>query len=227
MKTHISVAQLLVSVIIVFGIAGFVGWKIGEHQSPNSATKNVDTKPRVTAATVIVKAPVMDVFHAQWLQEAKDAHSVLDNMLPDYPSARFKDVHGIYYLPGTAKTDFVLCGFINAKTKLGAYLGWIKFAVEYRSDTDIAVNIASTDDGDTIVSSLCRAHGRAGEELVAKDNADKARFMVYPTSEVLDEETKMLRQEIEGLKDVKPWPTLPAKIDRVTDYSKQISWTQQ
>ncbi len=47
------------------------------------------------------------------------AKAALDERLFDYPSARFRDVRG---------RDKVLCGFVNAKNRMGAYSGWSRFA---------------------------------------------------------------------------------------------------
>lgn len=47
------------------------------------------------------------------------AKQALDAQLLDYPSARFRDVRG---------TEAALCGFVNAKNRVGAYTGWSRFA---------------------------------------------------------------------------------------------------
>lgn len=44
----------------------------------------------------------------------------LDTQLPDYPSARFRNVH-------INDADRVLCGEVNSKNRMGAYGGWTPF----------------------------------------------------------------------------------------------------
>lgn len=47
------------------------------------------------------------------------ARQALNERLLDYPSARFRDVRG---------NDLVVCGFVNSKNRMGAYVGWTRFA---------------------------------------------------------------------------------------------------
>lgn len=54
--------------------------------------------------------------------EAQFAHArrELNERLFDYPSARFRDVRG---------DDTRICGYVNAKNRMGAYTGWKLFGV--------------------------------------------------------------------------------------------------
>lgn len=52
-------------------------------------------------------------------RQVEGAKAALDARLLDYPSARFRDVRG---------TGLALCGFVNAKNRMGAFTGWTRFA---------------------------------------------------------------------------------------------------
>lgn len=51
------------------------------------------------------------------------ARRALDDQLLDFRSARFRDVTG---------NGYVLCGKVNAKNRVGAYIGWMPFAAVWR-----------------------------------------------------------------------------------------------
>lgn len=50
--------------------------------------------------------------------QISSAKAALNAQLLDYQSARFRDVRG---------TGAALCGFVNAKNRMGAYTGWSRF----------------------------------------------------------------------------------------------------
>lgn len=73
--------------------------------------------------------PGTDASHEREVREA------LDRTLHDAPAARFKDIRVIAgRRDGEPK---LLCGLVNAKNRLGAYVGWHRFLVE--RGTDFAV----------------------------------------------------------------------------------------
>lgn len=53
------------------------------------------------------------------------ARRLLDDQLLDYRSARFKDVHG---------STTHICGSVNARNRLTAYVGWQSFVVTLGDD---------------------------------------------------------------------------------------------
>lgn len=87
----------------------------------------------------------------------RSARAALDERLLDYPSARFRDVHG---------NAMVVCGFVNAKNRMGAYTGWSRFAyVDLGSDPYLLVDDAEGSD-DIMLDALC---GDDGKRLTGAD----------------------------------------------------------
>lgn len=60
------------------------------------------------------------------LAAAAAVRDQFDAELFDYPTARFRTVIAAY--PHDAK-GARLCGFVNSKNRMGAYTGWVPFAV--------------------------------------------------------------------------------------------------
>ncbi len=210
------------SALLAVGV--FIGRYSAEESALSTLHKPVAPKPIVVVAHA-PPASVLDTHHKMWLQLAGDAHGVLDTALPDYPSARFRSVHGAFYAPGDANSDYVLCGEVDAKNKFGAYAGWTKFVVEYSQPTEIALHIAYGSDNETIISSLCKGHGHAGERLVAQQRREQAQAETAFTPEEQAAVWQRMRAEMVDLQHPKPWPVLPFAGDYVTDYSKEISYS--
>lgn len=61
-----------------------------------------------------------DAFPAPSDAQFAQARETLNQTLLDYPSARFRDVHG---------DSRRLCGFVNSKNRMGAYTGWDRFVI--------------------------------------------------------------------------------------------------
>lgn len=88
----------------------------------------------------------------------RDAKAALDSRLLDYPSARFRDVRG---------NALLICGFVNAKNRMGAYTGWDRFAyVDLGEEPYLLVDDADQTD-DLMLDALCGNDGRrlAGPDL--------------------------------------------------------------
>jgi hypothetical protein len=174
------------------------------------------------AAAKATSAPVLDAVHAEWVTLAKDAHGALDNGLPDYPSTRFRSVHGMVYLPGRNPSNYILCGDLNTKNRMNAYSGWEEFAVSYSSTgKTVYAFLSDTDNGTFIVEGLC---GGKGYSQLRRIRAQQARAQrIENGEETLNFDDIMAH--IENLKTLKPDPVLPHRVDRITDYANEIRWT--
>lgn len=89
------------------------------------------------------------------------ARAVLDRSLIDYPSARFMDVRG---------GPMFICGFVNAKNRLGAPTGWKRFAV-YLGDEP---SFRSDDGGDDIFLDV--SCGEDGRKLTGADYSETVSY---------------------------------------------------
>lgn len=67
------------------------------------------------------------------------AKNAVKRLLNDPDSAKFSNIQ-----PGKATGDY--CGFVNAKNRMGGYVGDTPFF--YRKDTDTVAIVTSPDDGD-------------------------------------------------------------------------------
>lgn len=74
----------------------------------------------LAAATVQATTPLGPPTDAQFTA----AKRAFDEQLLDHTSARFRDVHG---------DAGAVCGFVNAKNRMGAYTGWTRFVVMFTS----------------------------------------------------------------------------------------------
>ncbi|MGV3579995.1 hypothetical protein [Brevundimonas sp.] len=70
------------------------------------------------AAALIAQAS--PTYSAPTTEQFERARQSLNATLLDYPTARFRDVHG---------DQRRLCGFVNSKNRMGAYVGWDRFVV--------------------------------------------------------------------------------------------------
>lgn len=83
--------------------------------------------------------------------QVRSARSAFDEQLLDFPSARFKDVTG---------NGYVLCGQVNAKNRVGAYIGWTPFAAVWREGRT-SIYIQEADAEPPLVLQTFCAEGRA------------------------------------------------------------------
>lgn len=93
----------------------------------------------------------------------EDARQALDANLMDYPSARFRDVRG---------NAFVICGFVNAKNRLGAYTGWKRFAWLGGVDRPRLISDEQEAD-DLLLDGFC---GEDGMSQKGPDYSDRVTF---------------------------------------------------
>ena len=190
------------------------------HEAAPSQKVSSSTKP--ASITRPAPAPTINPFSAQWLQLAHNARQAFDNGLIDYPSTRFRAVHGLYYLPGTNPTDFILCGHMNPKNRVGAYSGWMLFAAAYtRSGDGVQIYVDTPDSA--IAAELCRGQGRAAEVREARDRAEEDRLRSGLTPGEINAEAGNV---LASLHNLKPDPILPHRVDTETDYASEVSWHQ-
>lgn len=91
----------------------------------------------------------------------EDARRALDETLLDFPSARFRDVRG---------NGFVLCGFVNAKNRMGAYSGWSRFAWLAGSQSPRLLMDGPEGANDVLLDGLC---GQDGKRQTGADYSDR------------------------------------------------------
>lgn len=87
------------------------------------------------------------------------AQGALNERLFDYPTARFRDVRG---------NSVALCGFVNAKNRLGAYAGWTRFA--YASTSEPRLYMDGDGSDHLLLDVLC---GENGKRQTGADYSDR------------------------------------------------------
>ncbi|MFC5370935.1 hypothetical protein ACFPIF_00110 [Brevundimonas faecalis] len=87
------------------------------------------------------------------------ARHALDERLLDYTTARFRDVRG---------NGAALCGFVNAKNRMGAYTGWSRFVVIFTETP--ALHIEGEGTSNAFVDVLC---GEDGLKMQGRDVTDR------------------------------------------------------
>lgn len=73
------------------------------------------------------------------------ARRAFDEQLLDHTSARFRDVHG---------DAGAICGFVNAKNRMGAFTGWTQFVVMFTSPPRL--QIEAPDQENVFVDVICK-----------------------------------------------------------------------
>lgn len=73
------------------------------------------------------------------------ARRAFDEKLLDHTSARFRDVHG---------DAGAVCGFVNAKNRMGAYTGWTRFVVLFTSPPRLEIEEAGKEN--IFVDVICK-----------------------------------------------------------------------
>jgi len=209
------VAIAAIAVLFVGAIGGTATY-LTRHPSDPVVPVPAPVKS-VTAARVEKPKPI-DLQHERWLRMAEDAHALFDEGLPDYPSTRFKDVRGFVYGSGEKPKDYVLCGKINAKNRLGAYRGYRQFSISYNTSGS-ALRAHFQNDDDWIVRSYCEGKGTAGEKMAAENRKLEGRPLDY------ERDIRPLLQELaEGR--VKPAPVLKHSVSKA-DYTEEISYSHK
>ena len=112
----------------------------------------------ILAAMAALQTPTIGPVRPAQLSEARTA---LDERLFDLPSARFRDVRG---------NSLVLCGFVNAKNRMGAYAGWKRFAwITVNDDPSLEVDGAGST-SDIMLDAFC---GEDGRKQIGPDLSDR------------------------------------------------------
>jgi hypothetical protein len=220
---------ILIVFTAVVGILG--GLAIGPWLEWSRAAQNPPTVlPRSKSAPVatsnhIAVAPKtrLDFKHSVWQQEAVDAHATLDEALFDYPSARFKNVYGTVYALGAAPSDFILCGEVNSKNRMGAYSGYKAFAIAYSKDGKLVVDFENDDD--SIVYDLCSGRGWAGLQRAQENEALTNRIYAATSPEQVKATSDVVLQQFRDLANgkIKPDPILKHETDGQKDYSREVA----
>ena len=217
-----------IGLIGLLAVAAAIGLVFSYTPTPESPVPHPIAAVRVPPKPAPIKYPpphALDPMHAQWLRLAIDVRAAFDNGLVDYPSARFRMVQGLVYLPGNKPTDFILCGQINSKNRMGAYTGWTLFAAEYTSSGEVIAHMANDDTA--VPEELCRGQGRAAEQREAKNRAEDARLQSALSEDELKTESDRVMAQMHALVTMKPDPILLHVVDQFTDYSGEVAWHQR
>lgn len=95
-------------------------------------------------------------------KELAMARVELDKTLFDYPTARFREV----FVKGSPGETVIACGYVNAKNRMGAYIGWQRFAW-FGSNKNRALYVSPTDV--TMTDALCTEPGHIDSKDYAPD----------------------------------------------------------
>jgi len=79
--------------------------------------------------TLVAALQAVPALPAPTAKTFRDARKALDVRLIDLPSARFRDVHA---------TEGVVCGYVNARNRMGGYAGWQPFVATVFSEDQTA-----------------------------------------------------------------------------------------
>ncbi len=110
MRCHILPSILVASMLLI---------------STTSMAEEAETKELIPLPTHFSN---VDVYLAQRL--ASKAAPIFDATLNDYPTARFKNVRAMYQGHWrTGKRTYYICGWINARNRMGGYIGWQGFLI--------------------------------------------------------------------------------------------------
>ena len=110
---------------------------------------------------VAMVAAMQDGTHATGSRsQVEQAQKLFDERLLDYPSARFRDV---------TANDRVICGFVNSKNRLGAFVGWQGFVV-VQTDGTSTLRITETGEQMPLVYELYCTENRTP---VSRDYSDR------------------------------------------------------
>lgn len=76
----------------------------------------------------LLSGPITEAEIADGLSQIPAVREELDRELFDYPTARFRDVYVTVNvsIEGPRRGAY-LCGFVNAKSRAGGYVGWTAF----------------------------------------------------------------------------------------------------
>ena len=88
------------------------------------------------------------------------ARRLLNETMLDFPSARFRDVHG---------NAGAICGFVNGKNRLGAFTGWKRFGIVFFGDQPSLY----TEDAGSQAVMLDTFCGPDGMKLAGTDYSDR------------------------------------------------------
>ena len=106
----------------------------------------------------------------------KAARSVLDRLLIDYPSARFRDVVAYYVFAHNRQVNkdgtrnppmLVYCGMVNARNRLGGMVGWQSQAWAPWGEPDFDACPSRLDEGAIFARKIVRI-GPVGDDALAE-----------------------------------------------------------
>jgi hypothetical protein len=127
----------------------------------NAFRRNVMRPLLIAAALLSFAVPAMAIEltirafspseRAAALSVARAGRKEFNKSMLDYPSTRFRDVRASV-LKG--KHEPMLCGFVNGKNRMGAYVGWQPFALFGPADADDTASLWMDDPG--MVEIFCR-----------------------------------------------------------------------
>jgi hypothetical protein len=120
------------------------------------------------------KFGAFDIFAARTL--AKSSISVMDSALNDYPSTRFRSVRAVLQADWRSwKRFYYLCGQINGKNRMGAYIGWRNFLVTDNGNAPPDFTYEGQADATFLIPRVCSG-GRA-DRLISDDSVEYGKLI--------------------------------------------------
>lgn len=119
----------------------------------------------ILAALLLDPVSVSAAQVAQIRADAPAIRSAFNDEMLDYPSARFRDVQ-ISLNTGADGPQPYLCGYVNGKNRIGAYVGWQRFVA-----SDGFLVIGSDDFKQDLVETVCDG------PAIVRDSADRSAWL--------------------------------------------------
>lgn len=75
----------------------------------------------------LAQEPITSAEVSDGVSQIPEVRRALDRGLFDYPTARFRNVYVTVNGEIEGRRGAYLCGFVNSKNRMGAYVGWTAF----------------------------------------------------------------------------------------------------
>lgn len=106
--------------------------------------------------------------------KAPAIREALNRELIDYPAARFRDVRVTVNMSVAAPRAAYLCGYVNARNRMGGYTGWSRFMATADEGGGLLVLASAGSASDIVLSATCDP-----DNLSAADPADRSGWLTH------------------------------------------------
>jgi hypothetical protein len=118
-------------------------------------------------AGVVLSDPITAEEVRRGVASAPEVRQALDRELNDYPSARFREVFITVNGQADGRRGPYFCGKVNAKNRMGAYVGWTDFVA-----SDVGIVDVRGDGDDFLLDTLCGADD-------PRDSTDRSALLAH------------------------------------------------